>query len=394
MPVAQIPSCLKQQINQLLAASCYTFFFLVPVSVFAVQPGTPKPGLPGKGSVLKIMEKVADWQIANFGNSKSHDLKWNNTVFYIGLMELTRISSATYYREWLLKMGQKYNWQPHSRMYMADDLAASQMYLEMYRIEGDKRMLYPTYARTEWVVNHPSTSGFLYDPGDERLTERWSWCDALFMAPPVYTQMFNITGDKKFMEFMDREYHLTYDYLYDKNERLFYRDHRFFERREINGEKVFWGRGNGWVLGGLVKILKEIPETNQYRFFYQKLFLEMCDRISVLQDKNGYWHSSLLDMQNFPDPETSCSGLFIYAFSYGVNSGLLDMETYRPIIAKGWKALENSILPDGKLGWVQPVGGWPVKIEKEMTEAYGVGAFLLAGSEVYRLNDNKNNNRE
>jgi rhamnogalacturonyl hydrolase YesR len=365
--------------------------FAIPHSSFAyqlrrcIQKNSEKTFAVDKDSLLILMEHVADWQIANQHKSKVHDLKWNNAVFYIGLMELSKISNDTCYREWLMRMGRTYNWQPHSRMYMADDLAVSQMYLEMYRTEGDKRMLVPTYARTEWVVNHPSTSGFLYDPGDEKQTERWSWCDALFMAPPVYAQMYNITGDTKFMEFMEREYQLTYDYLYDKNEQLFYRDHRFFERREENGTKVFWGRGNGWVLSGLVRILKEIPETNQNRFFFQKLFVEMCDRISALQDENGYWHSSLLDMQNFPDPETSCSGLFIYAFSYGVNSGLLDLEKYLPIIGKGWKALESAVFPDGKLGWVQPVGGWPVKVEKEMTEAYGVGAFLLAGSEVYRL---------
>ena len=111
----------------------------------------------------------------------------------------------------------------------------------------------------------------------------------------------------------------------------------------------------------------------------------MCDRIFVLQDENGYWHSSLLDMKNYPDPETSGSSLNVYAFAFGVNSGLLDKDKYLPIIEKGWKALEDAVFPDGKLGWVQPVGGWPVKIEKEMTEAYGVGTFLLAGSEVIKL---------
>lgn len=184
-----------------------------------------------ENSILKIMEYVADWQIANHSKSKGHDLRWNNSVFYMGLMELSKISKDSVYRDWLLKMGWKYRWQPHSRMYMANDIAVSQFYLEMYRIEGDKRMLDPTYARTEWVINHPSISDFLYDPTSDTHTERWCWCDALFMAPPVYARMYNITGDAKFLEFMDKEYRLTYEYLYDKNEQLFFRDHRFFEKR-------------------------------------------------------------------------------------------------------------------------------------------------------------------
>ncbi len=128
-----------------------------------------------------------------------------------------------------------------------------------------------------------------------------------------------------------------------------------------------------------------MPESCQYRYFYQELFTQLCDRISELQDENGYWHSSLLDMQNYPGSETSASSFFVYAFAYGINSGLQDRGKYLPIVIKGWGALERAVSPDGKLYWVQQVGGWPVKVEKEMTEVYGVGAFLFAGGEIYSL---------
>jgi rhamnogalacturonyl hydrolase YesR len=259
------------------------------------------------------------------------------------------------------------------------------MYLDMYRQLGDKRMLEPTFARTEWIINHPSISNLFYEKGNYLSMERWSWCDALYMAPPVYAKMYNITKDVRFLDFMDREYRMTYDLLYDKNEKLFYRDHRYFDQREKNGEKVFWGRGNGWVLGGLVEILKELPETSQCRIFYVQLFREMCEKVCILQDKNGYWHASMLDQENYPNPETSGSSFFVYALAYGINSGILEAEKYKPYAIKGWNALEEAVFPDGKLGWVQPVGGSPVSTTKEMTEIYGVGAFLLAGSEVCRL---------
>lgn len=339
----------------------------------------------GKDDVLSILERVAGWQIQHFETSRHHDLSWINAPFYSGLMELSRISKDTTYHQWLLKMGWKYSWQPYLRMYLADDIAVSQMYLDMYRQEGDKRILEPTYARTEWIVNHPSISNLLYKKGNYLSMERWSWCDALYMAPPVYAQMYNITKDSRFLEFMDREFRMTVDLLYDKNEKLFYRDHRYFDQREKNGEKVFWGRGNGWVLGGLVKILKELPESSQSRIFYEQLFVEMCERVCDLQDKNGYWHASMLDQGAYPNPETSGSSFFVYALAYGINSGILEAGKYKPYAIKGWNALEEAVFPDGKLGWVQPVGGSPVSTAKEMTEVYGVGAFLLAGTEVYRL---------
>lgn len=111
----------------------------------------------------------------------------------------------------------------------------------------------------------------------------------------VYARMYAITKDKKYLEFMDKEFHDTYNYLYDQDEHLFYRDGRYFQQRESNGKKIFWGRGNGWVLGGLVDLLKIIPKKSSYRPFYEKLYKEMCARIIETQAKDGYWHASLLD---------------------------------------------------------------------------------------------------
>ncbi len=339
----------------------------------------------GKAEVLAIMERVADWQIANQGQVTHHDLDWTNAALYIGMAELAAISQDSKYERWLLDIGAKYRWQPHHDMYLADDIAVSQMYLDLYRRTGDKRMFNPTEARTEWVVRHPSSGSLYYDHMDSTTLERWSWCDALFMAPPVYAQMYSITRDPKYLEFMDKEFKATCDFLYDKAERLFFRDHHFFDRREANGQKVFWGRGNGWVMGGLVKILKELPEDAPSRKFYKALLVEMCERVAGLQDPEGYWHASLLDPEAYPNPETSGSGFFVYALAYGVNCGHLDKDRYLPVVLKGWAALQNAVFPDGKLGWVQPIGSDPRHTTRDMTEVYGVGAFLLAGSEIYRF---------
>lgn len=343
--------------------------------------------IPEKVQVLKIMEHVANWQIANQSQVKYHDLDWTNATLYRGMMELSNISENKKYSQWLLNIGGKYQWQPFYNMYMADDIAVSQMYLDMYMKRGDKRMLDPTQARAEWVIDHPSTSTLNLDYSNYLSLERWSWCDALYMAPPVYAQMYNITKDKKYLDFMDKEYKATYNLLYNNEEKLFTRDWNYLEKREANGKKVFWGRGNGWVVGGLVKILQELPQDEPSRKFYEKLLTDMCERISGLQDKDGYWHASLLDPEAFPNPETSSSGFFVYAIAYGINSGLLDRAKYLPVVSKGWKALEKAVYPDGKMGWVQPVAQNPQETTKEMTDVYGVGAFLMAGSEICKLGE-------
>jgi len=336
-------------------------------------------------NVTKVMQAVADWQIGHFDPPRHHPLHWTNGALYAGMFAWSQQIDDPKYMNWLVRIGKKYHWQPGFRIYHADDYVVTQTFLDIYKIKKDDRMLTPTKARVCWIMDHPSHTSMDFRNSTPYTTDRWSWCDALFMAPPVYARLYAITGNKNYMKFMNKEFKVTYDYLYDKDEHLFYRDSRYFDKREANGKKVFWGRGNGWVMGGLVRILQELPAGNKYRPFYEQLYREMAAKVSSLQDENGYWHASLLDPESYPDPETSSSGFFTYALAWGINAGLLNKEQYLPVVRKGWRALVRAVYADGKLGWVQQIGADPKKVTKSMTEVYGVGAFLLAGSEVYKL---------
>ncbi len=355
------------------------------------QPANKFSGKISEDSVKAVLTAVADWQIDNFHLVKHHTLDWTNGALYAGMMTWAKTSSDKKYLDWLNRIGWKFHWQPYYRMYHADDVVVSQMYLDMYEEKkADKnsyRILGPTKARLDYVINNPSKGTLLLNYRDAQTLERWSWCDALFMAPPVYVKMANITGDDKYLSFMDQEFKATYDFLYDQEEHLFYRDHRFFPdvKLESNGEKIFWGRGNGWVLGGLVSMLKDLPKDSKYRPFYEELFKEMSEKVVECQGKEGFWHASMLDPGSYPNPETSSSAFFCYALAYGINSGLLEKDKYLPVVTKSWEALVSAVHPDGKLGWVQPIGEDPKKVTAEMTEVYGVGAFLLAGTEMLEL---------
>lgn len=342
-----------------------------------------------KTEVKSVMKKAADWQIAHQAEVKHGVLDWTNAALYMGMLDWAELAEkeggdASYY-DWLLKIGRSNGWQVDKRMYHADDIAVGQIFIDLYRKYNNKNMMYPTQARAEWVVNHPSDGPMLLNYGKGETLERWTWCDALFMAPPVYVKLYVLTGDKKFIKFMNKEYKATYDLLFDKEERLFYRDSRYLTKKEENGEKVFWGRGNGWVLGGLAEMLQDFPRKDKNRKFYEDLFVTLCARVAELQNPDGFWHASLLDPASYPSPETSCTTFIIYALAYGVNEGLLDKDTYLPVIEKGWKALVSAVEGDGKLGYVQPIGADPKKVTREMTEVYGVGAFLLAGNQIYKM---------
>lgn len=357
--------------------------------LLSVGIGSAYAQLPTKAEVRQSMRRVADWQIAHMKEVPYDPLNWVNATFYLGLTKWAALAEEEnkedFYFRWLRRLGQRNYWQVDKRMYHADDVCIAQTYLDLYRKYGKEEMIIPTLARAEWVMDHPSKGSFMLDYSDASTLERWTWCDALFMAPPVYARLYRITGDKKFIRFMDKEYKATYDFLYDKEENLFYRDQRYFSQKEANGAKVFWGRGNGWVLGGLVEILRELPAKDKYRPFYQDLFVKLATRVADLQNPDGFWHASMLDPASYPSPETSCSGFFVYALLYGVNEGLLPRDKFLPVAQKGWDALLSAVEEDGKLGFVQPIGADPRKVGREMTEVYGPGAFLLAGYEMHRL---------
>ena len=114
--------------------------------------------------------------------------------------------------------------------------------------------------------------------------------------------------------------------------------------------------------------------------------MELAIRLSGLQDKDGFWHASLLDPDSYPSPETSSTALITYGLAYGLNHHLLDA-SYLPIVQKAWKALVSIVDEDGKVGWVQPIGADPKKVTREMTAVYGVGAFLMAGTEIMKLSE-------
>ena len=252
-----------------------------------------------------------------------------------------------------------------------------------FEIDRTASNLAPSRALFDYLVRYPYSESLVW--GNAIETRELSWCDALFMGPPPLAALTNATGDRNYLDLANKLWWKTTDYLYDKEERLYFRDSNYFEPREPNGKKIFWSRGNGWVFSGLARMLQEMPEDYPDRPRYVTLFREMAEKVSAVQGDDGYWRSSLLDPTSRPNPETSGTGFFVHGLAWGVNRGILDRPRFLPHIQKGWAALLAALHEDGKLGWVQRIGAAPGTTGADETEVYGVGAFLLAGSEMLKL---------
>jgi rhamnogalacturonyl hydrolase YesR len=139
------------------------------------------------------------------------------------------------------------------------------------------------------------------------------------------------------------------------------------------------------VTAGLVRVLSVLPANDPLREKYIEQFRQMSEEVASIQGPDGLWRPGLLDPATYKLPEASGSAFFTYALAYGINSGLLDRKKYLPVVKKAWAGLLKHVYEDGRLGCVQPVGAAPGDYTPPASYVFGTGAFLLAGSEIYRL---------
>lgn len=162
-------------------------------------------------------------------------------------------------------------------------------------------MIAPLREKFDVILANPSkTQSLEYAKReDPKARENWAWCDSLFMGPPTWVRLYAATDDSRYLDFAVTNWWRTTDFLYDKDEHLFFRDSTFFKKREANGKKVFWSRGNGWVVGGLVRVLQYLPTNHPEPPRFEQLFKDMAGQILACQQTDGLWRASLLDLENY-----------------------------------------------------------------------------------------------
>lgn len=337
-----------------------------------------------KKTVLAQMERVANWQLQRWqdSGSKYRWSDWTNAAGFTGLQALSTVSKNDLYEQTLYKKCELLNWQTGRRRFHADDYCVAQTFSLLYMKYKEDKMVSSFIQLADSIYANPHTESL--DWKNKIENREWAWCDALFMGPPALSYLYKATGNKKYLDITAKLWWKTTDYLYDSAAHLYSRDGSYLNKKEKNGEKVFWSRGNGWVLAGLARVLESTPKNYTDRKRWENLFKEMSAKIASLQQKDGTWHASLLDPDNYNIKETSGTGFYTYAILWGINNKLLDRKTYWPVVEKAWHAMLSSIHENGMLGYVQPIGASPDKVSYESTEIYGVGAFLLAGTELYK----------
>ena len=353
--------------------------------------------LPDKKETLKTVTKVNDYFMKKYADYRTPSFVknvtrpsniWTRGVYYEGLMALYSVYPRDDYYKYAVDWSNYHEWgfRNGTTTRNADDYCASQTYIDLYNICPDPERIRKVKANIDMLVNTPQVND-------------WWWIDAIQMGMPVFAKLGKLTGKQKYFDKMWDMYEYTRNKhgengMYNQKEGLWWRDQDFDPPyKEPNGKNCYWSRGNGWVYAALVRVLDEIPTDEKHRADYINDFLTMSKAIKNCQRTDGFWNVSMHDESNFGGKETSGTALFVYGMAWGVRNGLLDRKEYLPVLLKAWNAMvKDAVHPNGFLGLVQGTGkepkdSQPVTYDKVPDfEDFGVGCFLLAGSEVYKLN--------
>jgi rhamnogalacturonyl hydrolase YesR len=367
------------------------------ITLLCLSAGATAQKLPKKKKVLQalrvtnqyFMNKWPDAGKPIFTNIERPSNIWTRAVYYEGLLALYAADKQQAYYDYALQWGEKHKWGLRGgiKTRNADNHCCGQTYIDLYLLDGKQ---HPERVRD---IKASVDTMMLTSKIDD-----WNWIDALQMAMPVFVKLGNLYNDTSYFNRMYEMYAFTkYKHggngLYNAADKLWWRDKDFVPPyKEPNGEDCYWSRGNGWVVAALAKTLEGLPKTDPHYNEYLQDFKAMLSVLPALQREDGYWNVSLHDANHFGGKEVSGTSLFIYGMAWGINNNLIDRATYLPVIVKAWNAMcKEAVHKDGKLGYVQGTGkepkdGQPVGFDKTPDfEDYGLGCFLLAGTEIYKM---------
>jgi rhamnogalacturonyl hydrolase YesR len=359
-----------------------------PQPVVAATPTrSPLPAqssLPSRAEILAVLRRVNDHWIG--ANTNPGNNQWARSAYFTGNLALYRATGEPRYLAYATSWAEQANYAINDGVATrnADNHCAGQVYYHLHDIAPDPAKVAAINESIRLIV---------YGSQPAR-NDDWSWVDTLHMAMPVFARVAAYTHDDAYLT----KLWSLYSYpkhtlrLYDEAYERWYRDSRFTPpsgQRSPNGKPVFWSRGNGWAMAGHAKTLALLGPAEARWPEYRSNIQALARSLLATQREDGFWNVNLGDSADRPGPETSGTGFFTFGLAYGIRTGLLDRATYLPVAARAWRGMVTVAVRDGGfLGYVQGVGEQPASgatIGADDTADFGVGAFLLAGTELAKL---------
>lgn len=370
---------------------CILIFFISCSGKMKEQTACSLSATLDKNDILRTIKTVNDnWQASHPVHANAF---WHPAVYHTGNMSIYQVTGQEEYRIYSENWAEQNNWkgatsdnkqewkytygETEEYVLFGDWQTCFQVYVDLYLLDPDERKI----KRAKEVME--------YQMAISR-DDYWWWVDGLYMVMPVMSRLYKVTGEELYLQKLYEYFSFARKLMFDEENSLFYRDAKYIYPKHTtkNGLKDFWARGNGWVFAAIPRVLEDLPLQDPFREEYIRIFLSMAEALKATQQPEGYWTRSLLDSAHAPGFETSGTAFFTYGYLWGINNGLLDRKTYEPVVAKSWHYLTNIALqPDGTIGFVQPIGeraDQHTEVGPDTTADFGVGAFLLAATEMVK----------
>ena len=365
-----------------------TAIFLAMMSVLPAQAAQKSES----AQVRDLIDKVnTHWQSTHPAEGTPF---WHNAAYHTGNMEAYFLIAKPEYLDYSTAWAKHNNWQG-ARSKNKNDWKYDYGETDNHVLFGDWQICFQTYADLYNILPEDHRIRRAREVMEYEMStpqnDYWWWADGLYMVMPVMTKLHNITGNQKYLDKLYDYLQVSDSIMYDKETGLYFRDGKYVypKHKTASGKKDFWARGDGWVLAGLAKVLKDVPADWKHRKFFEDKYVRMADAVVAAQQPEGYWTRSMLDPEQAPGYETSGTAFFTYGLLWGINNGLLNDQKYTDAALKGWKYLrDKAVQKDGSVGYVQPIGEKAIPgqvVDAKSTADFGVGAFLLAACEYVRF---------
>lgn len=328
--------------------------------------------------IRRQMERVNDYWISQ--TPDSGDCAWERAAYFLGNMAAYEVLQKPEYLQRAIDWANDNHWNFYKNEDFsttnADNLSCGETYLDLilrYQVPGDMEKMVKTMHFT----------------AEDPANDYWWWVDTMYMALNFYNRMGLYLQDARLTE---KAWKLFTNSrrergCYDEEVHLWFRDENFLpdKARTRSGKKVFWSRGNGWVLAGIARTLRTLPTDAAHYEEYKAVFTDMAAAVCQCQSEDGFWRTSLLEPEEFPTPETSGTALFLLGLLIGVRLGYLGDDALACAI-KGFHALNRVAVDEsGRIGYVQVVALKPGPVNRESTNDYAVGTYLLICRELLAL---------
>lgn len=292
---------------------------------------------------------------------------WGDSIGLEGLLDATEYLGKKEYETFVY--GLVKGWQarrtPSQRW---DYTAPGVALLRLYESTGDPLLLETATEHADYLAGFRQTVGGAYVryadpqfnlspqlPSGEAFEIRGQqasdggpcvFVDNMHFDGPFFSRLYQVTGDLRYRDLAIGNIRPSIQLLFDRQSHLF---HHFWSERQRTPNGVFWGRGQGWALLGIVHTLECLPGSDQNVPSLLEVLRQLSGALAAAQDESGHWHTVINDAESYL--ESSVAAFVVDGFSRAILRGWLP-ESYRSTIVRAMDAAMGQVAKNGKLDGV------------------------------------------